>query len=221
MTNQPQRMRTETSGVPVPSLGYLALGDSYTIGESVPIYESFPYQLVQLLRTKSLPVQAPEIVARTGWTTDELEAGIERTRLLPSYDYVTLLIGVNNQYRGRTTENYAPEFEALLEKAIRFAGGRKERVVVLSIPDWGHTPYAEGRDRSKISREIDAYNTVNRQITMKHGIQYVDITPGSREATMDRSLVASDGLHPSGKEYGRWAAPVAEYFLSLKGKQAP
>jgi lysophospholipase L1-like esterase len=214
-------MRTDTSGVPVPSLGYLALGDSYTIGESVPIYESFPYQLVQLLRAKGLPVQAPEIVARTGWTTDELDAGIEKTRLLPSYDFVTLLIGVNNQYRGRTTENYAPEFEALLEKAIRFAGGRKERVVVLSIPDWSHTPYAEGRDRTKISGEIDAYNTVNRRIAMKHGIHYVDITPGSREATQDRSLVASDGLHPSGKEYGRWAAPVAAYFLSAKGNINP
>jgi lysophospholipase L1-like esterase len=206
---------------PQPGLRYLALGDSYTIGESVPIYESFPYQLVQRLRAKGLPVEAPEIIARTGWTTDELQAGIEKTRLLPSYDFVTLLIGVNNQYRGRTTENYAPEFEDLLEKAIGFAGGKKEKVVVLSIPDWGQTPYAEGRDRSKISREIDAYNTVNRQIAIKHGVQYVDITPGSREATTDKSLVASDGLHPSGKEYGRWAAPVAEYFLGLKGGKNP
>ena len=209
MTNQQPYMHTDTSKVPGASLGYLALGDSYTIGESVPIYESFPYQLVQLLRAKGLPVQAPEIVARTGWTTDELQAGIEKNRLLPSYDFVTLLIGVNNQYRGRTTENYAPEFEALLGKAIGFAGGKKERVVVLSIPDWGHTPYAEGRDRSKISREIDAYNAVSRQIANSHGVHYVDITPGSREATTDRSLVASDGLHPSGKEYGRWAAPVS------------
>jgi lysophospholipase L1-like esterase len=221
MTHQLQRMHTDTSGLSASGLGYLALGDSYTIGESVPIFKSFPYQLVQMLREKGLPVQAPEMVAKTGWTTDELKAGIENTRLLPSYDFVTLLIGVNNQYRGRTTENYAPEFEALLEKAIRFAGGHKERVVVLSIPDWGQTPYAEGRDRSKISLEIVAYNTVNSMIAQKHGIHYVDITAGSREATIDKSLVAADGLHPSGKEYGRWAEPVAAYYLSLKAHKTP
>jgi lysophospholipase L1-like esterase len=199
------------------SLSFLALGDSYTIGESVPIYESFPYQLVQMLRTKGLTVQAPEIIAKTGWTTDELEAGIERTRLLPSYDLVTLLIGVNNQYRGRSPENYAPEFESLLKHAISFAGGHKERVVVLSIPDWGQTPYAEGRDRSEIAKDIDAYNAVNAEVSRRYGVHYVNITPGTREAAQDKSLIASDGLHPSGKDYARWAQAVAAYF-ALKQK---
>lgn len=196
-----------------PPFSYLALGDSYTIGESVPIYQSFPYQLVQLLREKGLLVTAPEIVAKTGWTTDELQAGINSTRLLKSYDFVTLLIGVNNQYRGRSTEDYAPGFESLLRQAIGFAGGRKDRVVVLSIPDWGQTPYAEGRDRAKIAKEIDAYNAVNEEISRRHGVHYVNITPGTREAPTDKDLVAHDGLHPSGKEYARWATAVARYLL--------
>jgi lysophospholipase L1-like esterase len=192
-------------------LHYLALGDSYTIGESVPIYESFPYQAVQLMRKTGLNFAAPEIIARTGWTTDELQAGIRSNQLLKEYDFVSLLIGVNNQYRGRTTENYAPEFEALLKQAIAFAGGKKERVVVLSIPDWSATPFAEGRDRSKIASEIDAYNAVNKRITLQWGVHYIDITPGTREALQDKLLVAKDGLHPSGKDYGRWAAAIAQY----------
>jgi lysophospholipase L1-like esterase len=201
---------------PALSHGYLALGDSYTIGESVPIYENFPYQLVQLLRGRGMPFQAPEILAKTGWTTDELQEGINRTKFLPSYDLVTLLVGVNNQYRGRTTENYAPEFESLLKQAIRFAGGKKDHVVVLSIPDWGATPYAEGRDPGKIGREIDAYNAVNKRIALQYGVYYVDITPGTREAVQDKSLVARDGLHPSGKDYARWAMAVAERIAGIQ-----
>jgi lysophospholipase L1-like esterase len=201
-----------------PTISFLALGDSYTIGESVPIYQSFPYQLVQMLREKGLAVHAPEILAKTGWTTDELQGGINNTRLLRSYDFVTLLIGVNNQYRGRSPEDYAPGFESLLRQAIGFAGGRKDRVVVLSIPDWGQTPYAEGRDRSKITAEINAYNAVNLKISRQYGVQYLDITPGTREASTDKSLVAHDGLHPSGKEYTRWATAVARYLLD-KGLQ--
>jgi lysophospholipase L1-like esterase len=196
-------------------LHYLALGDSYTIGESVPLYESFPYQAVQLMRKKGLNIAAPEIIARTGWTTDELNSGIQANHLLPSYDLVSLLIGVNNQYRGRTTENYAPEFEDLLKQAIALAGGKKERVVVLSIPDWSATPFAKDRDRPKIASEIDAYNAVNKRIAQQWGVHYLDITTGTREAARDRSLVAKDGLHPSGKDYGRWAAPLAEYYLKL------
>lgn len=197
-------------------LTYLALGDSYTIGESVPIYQGFPYQVVQLLREKGLVLTAPEIVAKTGWTTDELQAGINNTRLLKSYDFVTLLIGVNNQYRGRTAENYATEFESLLNQAISFAGGHKDRVVVLSIPDWGQTPYAEGRDRAKIAKEIDAYNAVNQKISRQYGVHYIDITPGTREASTDKGLVANDGLHPSGKDYARWARAVAACFAVKK-----
>ena len=188
---------------------YLALGDSYTIGEGVAIHESFPYQLVQRLRGRGLAFCAPEIVAKTGWTTDELKAGIERTRFLDGrYDLVTLLIGVNNQYRGRKPDVYAAEFEGLLREAVARAGGDKKRVIVISIPDWGVTPFAEGRDRRKIAAEIDAFNAVNRRITEAGGIAYVDITPGSRLASGDPTLLASDRLHPSGKEYGRWADSV-------------
>jgi lysophospholipase L1-like esterase len=135
--------------------------------------------------------------------------------LLPAYDIVTLLIGVNNQYRGRSVDQYATEFETLLKQAIAFTSGKKERVVVLSIPDWGQTPFAKDRDRGKIGEEIDAYNRVNRDIAQRYGIHYVDITPGTREAATDPSLVAGDGLHPSGKDYARWARAVADYLLSL------
>jgi len=192
---------------------FLALGDSYTIGESVPIYESFPYQTVQLLRNKGLSVHAAEIMAKTGWTTDELMAGIERTSFEKSYDIVTLLIGVNNQYRGKDPLVYEKEFEKLLNKAIAFTGGNKQHVFVLSIPDWGATPFAASRDRVKIGSAIDQFNVINRKITEKAGIAYVSITEGSREATSNALLVAKDGLHPSGLEYGKWAKKLADVIL--------
>ncbi len=192
---------------------FLALGDSYTIGESVPIYESFPYQTVQLLRNKGLSVHAAEIIAKTGWTTDELIAGIEKTTFSQSYDIVTLLIGVNNQYRGKDPSTYEQEFEKLLNKAIAFAGGNKQHVFVLSIPDWGATPFAVSRDRLKIGKEIDLFNAINRKITDAAGIAYVSITEGSREATSNALLVAKDGLHPSGLEYRKWAKKLAEAIL--------
>ena len=192
---------------------FLALGDSYTIGESVPIYESFPYQTVQLLRNKGISVHAAEIIAKTGWTTDELMAGIDRTTFEKSYDIVTLLIGVNNQYRGKDPAVYEKEFEKLLNKAIAFAGGNKQHVFVISIPDWGATPFAASRDRVKIGKEIDQFNTINRKITENAGIVYLSITEGSREATSNALLVAKDGLHPSGLEYGRWAKKLADAIL--------
>jgi lysophospholipase L1-like esterase len=192
---------------------FLALGDSYTIGESVPIYESFPYQTVQLLRNKGMSVHAAEIIAKTGWTTDELMAGIDRTTFEKSYDIVTLLIGVNNQYRGKDPSTYEQEFEKLLNKAIAFAGGNKQHVFVLSIPDWGATPFAASRDRIKIGTAIDQFNAINRKITEKTGIAYISITEGSREATSNALLVAKDGLHPSGIEYGRWAKKLADAIL--------
>lgn len=195
------------------ALTFLALGDSYTIGESVPIYENFPYQTLQLLRKSGIAVQAPEIVAKTGWTTDELMAGIDRTTFEKSYDIVTLLIGVNNQYRGKDPSTYEKEFEQLLNKAIAFAGGNKQHVFVLSIPDWGATPFAASRDRIKIGKEIDLFNSINKKSTDAAGIAYISITEGSREATSNASLVAKDGLHPSGLEYGRWAKKLADAIL--------
>jgi lysophospholipase L1-like esterase len=197
------------------TLSFLALGDSYTIGESVPIYENFPYQTVQLLRKNGMWVQAPEIVAKTGWTTDELNAGINKTILSGQYDIVTLLIGVNNQYRGRSAEAYGQEFEELLKRAIAFAGGMHRHVYVLSIPDWGATPFAEGRDRKKIESEIDQFNQINKEISSKYtGVTYIDITPGTREAISDTSLVAKDKLHPSGKDYHRWAVQLSNAIIN-------
>ena len=194
---------------------YLAIGDSYTIGESVPLQENFPNQSAAILLKENIKI-IPRIIAKTGWTTDELEAGIIESNaadtLLSSYDFVSLLIGVNNQYRGRTADNYKQEFEELLKKAIRFAGNRPEGVIVLSIPDWGVTPYAIGRDRAEIAKAIDEYNTANKEITQRYHIQYIDITQWTRESVSDSLLVAGDGLHPSGKEYKRWAEKVADWM---------
>lgn len=197
--------------MPVKKYSYLALGDSYTIGEMVPAPDNFPNQV-----TKQFETGTARIIAKTGWTTDELESGIVAANtaspLLSSYDFVSLLIGVNNQYRGRTVASYQAEFEELLRKAIHFAGDRADRVVVLSIPDWGVTPFAAGRDRAQIAREIDAYNAANKQIALQYQVHYIDITAWTREAATDNSLLASDGLHPSGKEYKRWAGKIVDYF---------
>lgn len=200
------------------AITYLAIGDSYTIGEQVPAKDNFPNQVYSLMKKDFSDFTEPRIIAKTGWTTDELEKGIiaaDKTEpLQASYDFVSLLIGVNNQYRGRTVENYKPEFEELLKKAIRFAGNKANHVVVVSIPDWGVTPFAKGRDRNKIAKEIDAYNAAAKEITEKYTIHYIDITPWTREAATDNSLLAADGLHPSGKEYKRWAERIAEFFKS-------
>lgn len=185
---------------------YLALGDSYTIGEAVAETGRFPVQLVNALKKDSIYVNTPEIIATTGWTTDELAAAIKKKQssLMPKYDLVSLLIGVNNQYRGRDAEEYRTQFKDLLKTAILFAGGEKARVFVVSIPDWGVTPFAEGKDRKKMGEEIDLYNKINKEETVKEGIVYIDITPESRIAATDKSLIASDGLHPSEKMYKEW-----------------
>lgn len=188
---------------------YLALGDSYTIGEGVPVAENFPYQTIQLLRRSGRDFHAAEIVAKTGWTTDELQRGIDSTLLRKQYDMVSLLIGVNNQYRGRSVSEYGSEFEALLKQAIGFAGNQPAHVFVLSIPDWGVTPFAEGRDREQIAREIDEFNNTNKEVAGRYHVNYYDITPGTRVAATDRTLVAADNLHPSGKEYELWAKQLA------------
>jgi lysophospholipase L1-like esterase len=183
---------------------YLALGDSYTIGEGVDVSESFPHQLVQVFKERGYEFQTPEIVAKTGWTTGELQSAINNAQLNRSYDFVTLLIGVNNQYRGLSIEDYENQFESLLKKSILLAGNTPLHVFVLSIPDWGVTPFAEAHDRKKIAAEIDKFNAVNRKIATKFQVNYVDITPYSREAAFDHTLLTADRLHPSGKEYARW-----------------
>lgn len=195
---------------------YLALGDSYTIGEQVPMEENFPHQAVKLLRQQQMDVADPVIIAVTGWTTDELAAAIRERNLNESFSFVTLLIGVNNQYRGRDLDNYKQEFTNLLNQAIVFAEGHARHVFVLSIPDWGVTPFAEGRDRAQIAQELDAYNVANREIAEAHKCHYIDITDSTRRNGTDPGFLAADGLHPSGKEYAIWAerlAPVVEKAL--------
>jgi len=197
------------------NFSYLALGDSYSIGEQVPIQGSFPYQTTQLLRKKGIPMAAPEIVAQTGWTTDELLLQIEKNSFLPSYDIVTLLIGVNIQYRGRTTDNFEPGFNSLLQKAIAFAGGNPQKVFVLSIPDWGVTPFAAERNNASIALEIDGYNTACNSISGSIGCNYIDITTSQRLDALDDSFLAADKLHPSGKEYAKWAKLLADQIWML------
>jgi lysophospholipase L1-like esterase len=189
---------------------FLALGDSYTIGESVPAEESWPLQLYYRLKKRGFPIENPVIVARTGWTTAELREGINQAEIQGIYQLVSLQIGVNNQYRGEPEEKYRREFQDLMSLSIEFAGGDPGRVVVLSIPDWSLTPFAEGRDRRKISEEIDAFNAVNRAEAGKAGVIYIDITPLSRQVIVDPVLVAPDGLHASAKMYKGWVEQVLE-----------
>lgn len=193
-------------------LTYLALGDSYTIGESVAQKESFPYQLVSELKAQKITVANPKIIAKTGWTTDELEAAIKAENIVQGYDIVTLLIGVNNQYRGYPTTTYRKEFKSLLQTAINFAGKNKKHVFVVSIPDWGVTPFGKGsgRDPKAIATEIDTFNAINKEETLAAGVSYTDITVDSRNAATDISLIANDGLHPSGKMYNEWAIKVGQ-----------
>jgi lysophospholipase L1-like esterase len=200
----------------VPS--YLALGDSYTIGESVPGGARWPMQLADALRTRGLRIADPRIIATTGWTTDELSAAMDAAEPLGTFGFVSLLIGVNNQYRGREVENYRGEFTALLDRCIALAGGRADRVLVLSIPDWGVTPFGQGsgRDTAQIARELDAYNAVAAEACAVRGIAFVDITPVSRSLGARPDRIADDGLHPSPLAYADWTAlalPAAERLL--------
>lgn len=198
-------------------LRFLALGDSYTIGESVSEAERWPVQLAERLRQHGFVISDVQIVARTGWTTAELAEGIAQAEIRPPYDLVSLLIGVNNQYRGYPQASYRAEFIALLDQAIAYAGGDPQRVLVLSIPDWGVTPFAAGADRAAIAADIDAFNAINREESERHGVHYIDVTPLSRQAAQDLSLIAPDGLHPSGKMYAGWvelALPAAVAALN-------
>lgn len=200
---------------PKNEISYLAIGDSYTIGEAVPLQGGFPYQLTTILKDNGLDVGTPHIIAKTGWTTSELQDAIKKANLNEKFTVVTLLIGVNNQYRGESKEKYRQEFKELLQTAISFANGNKARVFVVSIPDWGLTPYGQesGRDIPGVSSDIDAFNAINRIETLSQGISYTDITPGSRLVASDKELVASDGLHPSAKMYHQWAVQLAPALI--------
>ena len=230
-------MDKTTASATMKTYSYLALGDSYTIGEQVLLPQSFPYQTMQFLRTtpsavknpdggwfedamqtaagakshrQGLLITAPEIIATTGHTTDELNTAINNTKLLPSYDYVSLLIGVNNQYRGRTVEDFESELEGLIQRAIQFAGNIPNHVFVLSIPDWGVTPFVVERDTAKIATEIDAYNLVCKNAAVKYETHFIDITTSQRIDGNKEEFLAVDKLHPSAKEYKKWAKLLAE-----------
>lgn len=207
-----------------PSLRFLALGDSYTIGEGVAEEGRWPVQLAAALRADGIALGDPRIIATTGWTTDELSAAVDAAAPDDDHDFVTLAIGVNNQYRGRDVANYRQEFDALLQRAIGFAGGRADRVLVLSIPDWGATRFghASGRDTTKIARELDAYNAAARDTCARRGVAFVDITPSSRTADADdATMLAGDGLHPSAAMYARWTALALPVARTLLGDAVP
>jgi len=199
---------------PVQSTRFLALGDSYTIGEGVEATGRWPNQLAA-----RLGLDAPEIVAQTGWTTDELGAAMDAHAFHAPYALVTLLIGVNNQYRGRDLASYRGEFTQLLQRAIELAGDNPRHVVVVSIPDWGITPFARGRDARAIAREIDAYNAANREIAANSHAHYADVTGISRDRGEREDMLVSDGLHPSAAMYTRWLdaiLPATQAALSSR-----
>jgi len=187
---------------------YLALGDSYTIGQSVSEAERWPVLLVNSLNKRGYNFDAPRIIAKTGWTTDELDAAIKSEDVVDKFDLVTLLIGVNNQYRGRDVEEFRQQFRTLLEKSIFFAEGNKTNVIVLSIPDWGVSPFAAGKDTKKISEEINAFNAVKKEETQKKGVRFVDISDISRLAKDHVDYIAKDGLHFSGSMHQLWVDEV-------------
>lgn len=206
------------ANAPATALSFLALGDSYTIGEGVPESGRWPVQLAKALREESIALADPRIIATTGWTTDELAWGIDGAEPLGEWDFVTLLIGVNNQYRGRSAIDFRGEFETLLQRAIRYARGRADRVLVLSIPDWGVTPFVKTTQATpeQVATELDAYNAAAQVVCEAHEVAYVDITPISRERGAEPEMLADDGLHPSAAMYTLWTAlalPAARSLL--------
>ena len=206
---------TSTAMSQTKAINYLALGDSYTIGESVAQQQTFPFLLAQQLKSKNNMDVKPKVIARTGWTTNELQSAIDQAKPSLDYDLVTLLIGVNNQYRGMSLKQYEREFTVLLDQAISYAQSKKEKVVVISIPDYGCTPYGAG-SKERIGREIDEFNRVNKRVAIKKGVHYVDINPTSKLAATKPSLVAEDGLHPSAEMYKLWVEliiPEVQYIL--------
>jgi lysophospholipase L1-like esterase len=192
---------------------FLVLGDSYTIGESVGSTERFPAQTADMLRTMGIKVGSPQYIAQTGWTSEDLQNAIKKNILLPKYSVVSLLIGVNDQFQGLDTGAYRKRFTQLLEQAIGLTGNRTGHVFVLSIPDYGVTPFGGGSKR--ISKEIDEFNAINKEVTLSYHVAYIDITPISHMADKDPTLTANDGLHPSGKQYRLWAMKLAETILPV------
>jgi lysophospholipase L1-like esterase len=213
-----------TSSLPNTSLpfrsgpaSYLALGDSYTIGQGVDPSENYPNVLTENLRKRGIHIKDPVIVAVTGWTTKDLMQGIDHAQLQDQqFDLLTLLIGVNNQYRGQSLEDYGQDFRKLLATSLKFVGGDANRIIVISIPDWGVTPYATSlhRDKQQIATEIDLFNEKNKSLTLQSGIRYLEITNEYRSLGHLQQYLATDGLHPSRKVYARWAELLAEIMIN-------
>lgn len=185
----------------------LALGDSYTIGESVKMTERWPHQFVARLTDLGFDVKTPDYIATTGWTTRDLlegiEAGLDREK---DYNLVSILIGVNNQYQGKVISVYEPELREIIDQAMEIVDQDAKRVFILSIPDYAYTPFGKGDP--KISKEIDAYNAINRRVAVDYGIAWFDITPISRKGLDESGLLARDELHPSGEQYGAWVSSI-------------
>lgn len=201
-------------------LTYLALGDSYTVGEGVEARGRWPLQLARALREEGIALADPRIIATTGWTTDELSAAMDAAEPLGRYDFVSLLVGVNNQYRGRELDEYRVQFATLLWRALGLNGNRPERLLVLSFPDWGVTPFAaqSGRDLAQVARETDAFNAAAREACAARGVRFIDITGISRERGAEPAMLAADGLHPSATMYAEWvrlALPAARRSLLM------
>jgi len=200
---------------------FLALGDSYTIGQNVPTYDRWPNQLASQLTTKGYNVSEVKFIAQTGWRTDNLKNAIDQQQPLSGYNLVSLLIGVNNQFQGGNTSTYYSQFEDLLKTAILLASNKPEHVFVLSIPDYAYTPYGSGN--TSISSQIDQFNSINKMLTESYKVKYIDITPISRMGLLKPELVASDGLHPSGNMYGLWVQEIlksVEMELSILDEPA-
>ena len=193
------------------SISYLALGDSYTIGESVPTTTNFPYQLADSISKSGKAYVSPVIIARTGWRTDQLIEAIGSAHLKNEYDLVTLLIGVNNEFQGRSIGEYENDFKLLCKKSIELAGNKKKRVIVLSIPDYGFTPYGKPNQK-RISERIDLFNASNKRIADSLGLKYVNVTEISRRGLNEPDLVAEDGLHPGVKMYALWVKGILKRF---------
>ncbi|RNF82808.1 SGNH/GDSL hydrolase family protein [Montanilutibacter psychrotolerans] len=209
-------------------LSWLALGDSYTIGEGVADEGRWPHQLAAKLHGEGIAIAEPRTIATTGWTTDELYSALDMAEPLGQWDFVSLLIGVNNQYRGRSLVDYRGEFRTLLDRAIGYARGRRNRVLVLSIPDWGVTPFAaaqyaqqRGRDSDQIAAELDAYNAAAAELCIVHGVAFVDVTAISRTHGAQTAMLADDGLHPSAAMYALWAEAALPVARGLLDAPAP
>jgi lysophospholipase L1-like esterase len=186
-----------------PEVSMLALGDSYTIGESVAVNDRWPHQFISQLRALGVTADFPDYIATTGWTTRNLLGRMQS--LLPNektYNLVSILIGVNNQYQGRDIDEYEPDLREIIDLALDLVNRDSRRVMILSIPDYAYTPFGNGFEN--ISEEIDAYNDIKQRVAEEYEIAYIYITDISREGLVNPSLVASDGLHPSGEQYARW-----------------